>query len=64
MYKTGSRDLVNNYQSVSLINVVVELMGKIIRMTFVNCVEGHNLFSETGVSKSVSCWNILSELII
>ncbi|KAH9591082.1 hypothetical protein MS3_00001154 [Schistosoma haematobium] len=43
LYKVGSRDLISNYRPVSLTSAVVKLMEKIIRISVINYVEGHNL---------------------
>ncbi|CAI2726681.1 unnamed protein product [Schistosoma spindalis] len=63
VYKAGSRDLVSNYRAVSLTSAVVKLMEKIIRISVINYVERHNLFSreQHGFRRGLSC---LTNLLI
>ncbi|KAH9584848.1 hypothetical protein MS3_00006304 [Schistosoma haematobium] len=57
VYKAGSRGLVSNYRPVSLTSAVVKPMEKIIRISVINYVEGHNLFSreQHGFRRGLSC---------
>lgn len=45
MYKTGSGDLVSNYQPFGLTSAVFRVMERVIRMASLNYMEGQSLLS-------------------
>ena len=57
MYKKDSKDLINNYQPVSLLPIFSKIYEKCIYDTLYNYFEGNDLFSkrQSGFCKDDSC---------